>query len=115
MKQKVLHKVYLNSAKFWGIKIEIYLTTEVPMGIDIDQPDVQRNRYLMTPSSQAWQYRQCKEIPRGCATKVECEVILLNHKENKITIANEMMKMYCNQKNRKNVLFSTFRSDFMFY
>ena len=60
---------------------------------------------------QAWQYRQCKEIPRGCATKVECEVILLNHKENKIRIANEMMKMYCNQKNRKHLLFSTFRSD----
>ena len=51
MKQKSLHKVYINSAKFWGIKIEIYLTTEVPMGINIDQPDVQRNRYQMTPST----------------------------------------------------------------
>ena len=51
MKQKSLHKVYINSAKFWGIKIEIYLTTEVPMGINIDQPDVQRNRYQMTPSN----------------------------------------------------------------
>ena len=51
MKQKALHKVYINSAKFWGIKIEIYLTTEVPMGINIDQPGVQRNRYQMTPSS----------------------------------------------------------------
>ena len=50
MKQKSLHKVYINSAKFWGIKIEIYLTTEVPMGINIDQPGVQRNRYQMTPS-----------------------------------------------------------------
>ena len=51
MKQKSLHKVYINSAKFWGIKIEIYLTTEVPMGINIDQPGVQRNRYQMTPST----------------------------------------------------------------
>ena len=51
MKQKALHKVYINSAKFWGIKIEIYLTTEVPMGINIDQPGVQRNRYQMTPSN----------------------------------------------------------------
>jgi len=51
MKQKALHKVYINSAKFWGIKIEIYLTTEVPMGIDIDQPGVQRNCYQMTPSN----------------------------------------------------------------
>ena len=51
MKQKSLHKVYINSAKFWGIKIEIYLTTEVPMGININQPDVQRNRYQMTPST----------------------------------------------------------------
>ena len=50
MKQKSLHKVYINSAKFWGIKIEIYLTAEVPMGINIDQPGVQRNRYQMTPS-----------------------------------------------------------------
>ena len=53
MKQKTLHKVYINSAKFWGIKIEIYLTTEVPMGINIDQPGVQRNRYQMTPSNGA--------------------------------------------------------------
>ena len=53
MKQKALHKVHINSAKFWGIKIEIYLTTEVPMGINIDQPGVQRNRYQMTPSSMA--------------------------------------------------------------
>ena len=51
MKQKALHKVYINSAKFWGIKIEIYLTTEVPMGINIDQPGVQRNCYQMTPSN----------------------------------------------------------------
>ena len=53
MKQKALHKVHINSAKFWGIKIEIYLTTEVPMGINIDQPGVQRNRYQMTPSTTA--------------------------------------------------------------
>ena len=53
MKQKALHKVYINSAKFWGIKIEIYLTTEVPMGINIDQPGVQRNGYQMTPSIMA--------------------------------------------------------------
>ena len=51
MEQNALHKVYINSAKFWGIKIEIYLTTEVPMGINIDQPGVQRNFYQMTPSS----------------------------------------------------------------
>ena len=51
MKQNALHKVHINSAKFWGIKIEIYLTTEVPMGINIDQPGVQRNRYQMTLSS----------------------------------------------------------------
>ena len=48
---KALHKVYINSAKFWGINIEIYLTTEVPMGINIDQPGVQRNCYQMTPSN----------------------------------------------------------------
>ena len=41
----------MNSAKIWGIKIEIYLTAEVPMGINIDQPGVQRNRYQMTPSN----------------------------------------------------------------
>ena len=51
MKQKTLHKVVVNSAKIWGIKIEIYLTTEVPMGINIDQPGVQRNRYQMTLST----------------------------------------------------------------
>ena len=31
--------------------MEIYLTAEVPMGINIDQLRVQRNRYQMTPSS----------------------------------------------------------------
>ena len=41
----------MNSAKIWGIKIEIYLTAQVPMGINIDQPGVQRNRYQMTPST----------------------------------------------------------------
>ena len=51
MKQKALHKVHVNSAKIWGIKIEFYLTAEVPMGINIDQPRVQRNRYQMTPST----------------------------------------------------------------
>ena len=51
MKQKTLHKVVVNSAKIWGIKIEFYLTAEVPMGINIDQLRVQRNRYQMTPSN----------------------------------------------------------------
>ena len=51
MKQNALHKVHINSAKFWGIKIGIYLTTEVPMGININQPGVQRNRCQMTPST----------------------------------------------------------------
>ena len=51
MKQKALHKLYINSAKFWGINIGIYLTAEVSMGINIDQPGVQRNRYQMTPSN----------------------------------------------------------------
>ena len=51
IKQKALHKVHVNSAKIWGIKIEFYLTAEVPMGINIDQPRVQRNRYQMTPST----------------------------------------------------------------
>ena len=51
MEQKALHKVVVNSAKIWGIKIEIYLTAEVPMGINIDQPGVQRNFYQMTPSN----------------------------------------------------------------
>ena len=64
MKQKALHKVYINSAKFWGIKIEIYLTTEVPMGINIDQPGVQRNRYQMTPSTVLW---------------VECRISIKTH------------------------------------
>jgi len=31
--------------------MEIYLTAEVPMGINIDQAGVQRNRYQMTPSN----------------------------------------------------------------
>ena len=62
MKQKALHKVYINSAKFWGIKIEIYLTTKVPMGINIDQPDVQRNRYQMTPSNIAYRRALLKTI-----------------------------------------------------
>ena len=31
--------------------MEIYLTAEVPMGINIDQLRVQRNRYQMTPST----------------------------------------------------------------
>ena len=31
--------------------MEIYLTAEVPMGINIDQLRVQRNRYQMTPSN----------------------------------------------------------------
>ena len=51
MKQMALHKVHMNSAKIWGIKMEIYLTAEVPMGINIDQPGVQRNCYQMTPSN----------------------------------------------------------------
>ena len=54
MKQKTLHKVVDNSAKIWGIKVEIYLTTEVPTGINIDQPGVQRNFYQMTPSRVIW-------------------------------------------------------------
>ena len=66
MKQKSLHKVYINSAKFWGIKIEIYLTTEVPMGINIDQLRVQRNRYQMTPSNVAC----CLEIMGEEKTKI---------------------------------------------
>ena len=56
MKQKSLHKVYINSAKLWGIKIEIYLTAEVLMGINIDQSGVQRNRYQMTPSNEQPHY-----------------------------------------------------------
>ena len=52
MKQKVLHKVHVNSAKIWGIKMEIYLTAEVLKGINIDQLRVQRNRYQMTLSNQ---------------------------------------------------------------
>ena len=51
IKQKAVHKVHVNSAKIWGIKMEIYLTAEVPMVINIDQLRVQRNRYQMTPSS----------------------------------------------------------------
>ena len=51
MKQMVLHKVSMNSAKIWGIKMEIYLTAEIPMAINIDQLRVQRNRYQMTPST----------------------------------------------------------------
>ena len=53
IKQKAVHKVHVNSAKIWGIKMEIYLTAEVPMGINIDQLRVQRNRYQMTPSNGA--------------------------------------------------------------
>ena len=52
IKQKAVHKVHVNSAKIWGIKMEIYLTAEVPMGINIDQLRVQRNRYQMTLSNQ---------------------------------------------------------------
>ena len=62
MKQKVLHKIHVNSAKIWGIKMEIYLTAEVPMGINIDQLRVQRNRYQMTPSND---HKTCFFGPKG--------------------------------------------------
>ena len=68
MKQKTLHKVVDNSAKIWGIKIEFYLTAEVPMGINIDQPRVQRNRYQMTPSNgYTWHYngKLCTNCSHG--------------------------------------------------
>ena len=63
MKQKALHKVHVNSAKIWGIKMEIYLTAEVPMGINIDQPGVQRNRYQMTPSNSTCLWLKFNLVP----------------------------------------------------
>ena len=46
--------------------MEIYLTAEVPMGINIDQLRVQRNRYQMTPSNVAC----CLEIMGEEKTKI---------------------------------------------
>ena len=85
MKQKALHKVHVNSAKIWGIKMEIYLTAEVPMGINIDQSGVQRNRHQMTPPSMAtlWgAFKKClvrnwandlvAALPNFCRCNIHC-------------------------------------------
>ena len=75
IKQKAVHKVHVNSAKIWGIKMEIYLTAEVPMGINIDQLRVQRNRYQMTPSIEALLHNQ----PEMLSLKTLVEFQLTTH------------------------------------